>query len=140
MTKKCELCGREYVGQGKRFCSPQCYDKSRGPRLSRICKHCGGEFSVIQSKSTSSFCSRICYFSHRKTRTTKVCEVCSKEFSGRPKQRFCSKICRGKAERTRIAIPCTYCGKAIGWSTERSSRSPGPASPRSTTFSERLQT
>lgn len=67
----CSGCGstvlRSLSGQGKNetFCSEECRTKSRNHE--RICKHCGGTFTVYRSvvvgptNATGNFCSHECY-------------------------------------------------------------------------------
>lgn len=102
------------MGQGKKFCSRQCYRKNRGvgTKLSLVCECCGDEFQINRrSRVKDRFCSPACYNQFRRMRATKICIVCNQEFLGRSQQRFCSRECRGRSGQTRKIVPCNFCGK-----------------------------
>lgn len=79
ITKKCEVCGKEFeVKESRketaRFCSQECMLKWRSEKLSgennpawkrkktKKCEVCGEEFEVVPSrKDRARFCSRECY-------------------------------------------------------------------------------
>lgn len=66
----CEQCGKEFytisskVNRGKgRFCSKDCFDKSRVDKVKCVCSFCGNEFFVVPSQITrgaGKYCSRSC--------------------------------------------------------------------------------
>lgn len=87
----CELCHNHFelppsaVAKGKgRFCSKECYDKSRRNRTKCTCQHCGREFfkkpcDVKRGKGL--FCSTKCR--HSEPRPDETCQKISKALKGK---------------------------------------------------------
>lgn len=70
-TYKCEYCGKEmpvnYRNRKAKFCSEECYGKSKQKRNTFICEHCGKEFSKPPSQTSEhNFCSQECYLAYIK--------------------------------------------------------------------------
>lgn len=67
MIYKCILCGKEFKGHksnANRFCSYNCFWKSRQDRVHKHCIHCGKEFyrrPSEEKKGESKYCSEKCY-------------------------------------------------------------------------------
>jgi hypothetical protein len=135
----CKVCHKEFNTKDKRtkFCSRGCfYSYRKGLPLYKkgvikICKTCGEEFYIPQSrKDKANFCSNKCYniekikrfqlIRDQKVKITKNCLVCGKEFSypswqGSPQ--CCSIECRKKANyeiyHSQKDVFCKVCGKTF---------------------------
>lgn len=132
---KCLICGKEFEyypsEQDGKYCSQECYKKTRGAVVQLVCRHCGKIFERPRSKIKSdiSFCSTECRLAHRRNQVEIVCEVCGKVFFWRAsrlkyyKTRFCSKKCAGVARRNRVFKICKNCGKEFSIKKSATERS-----------------
>lgn len=83
--------------------------------VTKICKYCGKEFSVINCRAnTAKYCSRKCSDASKNAENNVICSVCGKEFHVKPFQInrytrnlgiFCSRKCLNIAKKE------AYCGK-----------------------------
>lgn len=117
----CKICGKEFSyfpseSSGK-YCSQDCYKKSRNPRVECTCKMCGKIFyrkpSLIKH---SLYCSNVCRARSKENKVEIKCFVCGKKFSIRKSIasnyniRCCSKKCSGILRRRREKRICKACG------------------------------
>lgn len=131
----CPQCGREFSyikSKERKYCSKECFCKSKQTGTEIICDNCGKSFYRRQyhidrqkNSGQNSFCCTRCQkeYLHKQTYEIRKCEICGHEFevSKLSTQRFCSDECQIKWQATRvkelnpkftsILIPCTYCGK-----------------------------
>ena len=92
----------------------------------RICKNCGGKFSILVSylkyekkrrrEKSGIYCSRKCRDeSHRRPESwgIKSCIKCGKKFKAWVyfNQKYCSRKCSGKEWKDRVTKTCVGCGK-----------------------------
>ena len=61
----CELCGKQYFGYGRKFCSYKCSakHKSKIGNIEKVCKTCGNKFILVKSdakRRKAEFCSHKC--------------------------------------------------------------------------------
>lgn len=134
-TKICPQCGKEFEfmkSNERKYCSKECFKKSKETGMDIKCDNCGKIFHRRQyhidrqkKKGQNNFCSLKCQkeYLHKQKFEIRKCEVCGKEFevSKLSTQRFCSYECQGKWQSTLtgelnprfLSIPtnCTYCGK-----------------------------
>lgn len=121
-TSTCKICGKlfEYYPseQNGKFCSGECYHKSRGVKLLVKCEHCGKEFERrISMLKDHVFCSNDCRAAHWNNKVELTCKVCGKKFEWRASRlkyyttECCSIKCRGIARRNRMKHTCKGCGK-----------------------------
>lgn len=95
MTKKCEVCGKEFKTShsNKSCCSDRCREKKHREKLKKrtvICETCGKEFTP--TGSYQKYCSKKCRPSYQK-----VCEVCGKKFvASKITAKTCSRSCSSK--------------------------------------------
>jgi len=84
----------------------------RKPSATKLCKHCGKEFTVpFARKDTAKFCSRLCSDSHPKKHHEVQCRECGKMFPMKESQSkrnnrmgsFCSSECNSSA-RSRLFL------------------------------------
>lgn len=135
LFKICPQCGNEFSctkSQERKFCSRECYIKSKQTGKDIQCDNCGKIFHRNQyhidrqkKKGQNNFCSMKCQkeYLHKQTHEIRKCEVCGDEFevSKLSTQRFCSDECQIQWQTTRVGelnprfasilTPCTYCGK-----------------------------
>jgi len=118
----CLVCGTkfEYYPSEKdgKYCSQECYQKTRTPRRLLICENCGKEFyrknGLVKDHT---FCSNRCRADKWNKKIEITCKVCGKIFYKRRsitknyKTECCSLKCRGIARRNRVSKTCKYCGK-----------------------------
>jgi HNH endonuclease len=95
----CDQCGVEFDrvrSRGGRFCSWECYRKSRPARTE--CGVCGGVLPPLRRL----YCSDACRLQARRTGTYAPCEICGAEMYVSPhlvdRKRFCSVPCANKAK------------------------------------------
>jgi transcription elongation factor Elf1 len=122
-TGTCLICGKsfQYYPSEKngKYCSLECYHKSRGEIVKLICGHCGKVFERQASrvKSIPSFCSTECRLANKRNLVEITCKICGKMFSWRASRlkyyatECCSKKCAGIARRNRMKKVCKCCGK-----------------------------
>ena len=134
-TKTCPQCGKEFEcmkSNERKYCSRECFNKSKETGMDIKCDNCGKFFHRRQyhidrqkKKRQNNFCSSKCQkeYLHKQKFEIRKCEICEKEFevSKLSTQRFCSYECQWKWQSTRVgklnprflSIPtnCTYCGK-----------------------------
>lgn len=135
LFKICPQCGKEFSymkSKERKYCSRECFCKSKQTGTEIICDNCGKLFYRRQyhidkqkTRGQNSFCCTRCQkeYLHKQTYEIRKCEICGQEFevSKLSTQRFCSDECQIKWQTTRIRefnprftsilIPCTYCGK-----------------------------
>lgn len=135
LFKICPKCGKEFSymkSKETKFCSKECYIKSKQTGTDIQCDNCGKTFHRRQyhidrqkRKNQNNFCSAKCQkeYLHKQRFEDRVCEVCGKMFevSKRSTQRLCSDGCQHIWQTTRIGelnsqfksilTPCSYCGK-----------------------------
>lgn len=119
---KCLICGKEFEyypsEKDGKYCSQECYKKSRTPRRLLTCENCGKEFyrknGLIKGRI---FCSNQCRANAINNKVKITCKVCGKVFYKREsitknyKTECCSLKCRGIARRNRVKRICKSCGK-----------------------------
>lgn len=135
MHKICPICGTEFnymKSTERKFCSRECWKKSKQTGKDIECDNCGKSFHRRQyhidrqkERGQNNFCSGKCQkeFLHKQTYEIRYCEVCNKEFevSKLSTQRFCSDQCQNEWQKLNIGLlnprfksiltHCTYCGK-----------------------------
>ena len=135
LMKICPQCGKEFVymkSQERKYCSKECFKKSKQTGMDIQCDNCGKTFHRRQyhidrqkKNGQNNFCCLKCQkeFLHKQTFEIRQCEICGKEFeaSKLSTQRFCSDECQIKWQTTNVGelnpkftsvlMPCTYCGK-----------------------------
>ena len=102
--KICEQCGKEYDSQNKRFCSMECYGKSKSgagnprwrgrPEESKVCLYCGKTFYPLYERHRK-YCSTKCYHALRASRKKKTIPIAELRGEKHPRwagKRYC-KIC-----------------------------------------------
>ena len=119
----CLVCKKEFEyqpsQQNGKYCSQECYKRSRGNKVKLVCGYCGKNFEREASriKSTPSFCSTECRLAHKRNQIEIICKVCGKHFFKRESitknyaTKCCSKKCSGIARRNRVTRICIGCGK-----------------------------
>lgn len=121
-SRICPACGRTFdiypsTTANQKYCSKKC--RSEHSRVSRICAHCGGVFTVKASRASSPtmVCSPQCRAD--RDRTTRPCRQCGEPFtvpnSWATKSALCSTECRtawAAAHPTRSTRggKCAVCG------------------------------
>lgn len=103
----CPTCRTEFRKYGAKFCSRNCYEKSRNTRVQLSCKFCNKCFEVRpsdinkQKSGTIHFCSRECWkFACNKwnTKVDVTCKICGNIFqtkrSREKTSKFCSRACK----------------------------------------------
>jgi very-short-patch-repair endonuclease len=135
LFKICPQCGKEFSymkSKERKYCSKECFCKSKQTGKEIMCDNCGKPFYRRQyhidrqkNKGQNSFCCTRCQkeYLHKQTYEIRKCEICGQEFevSKLSTQRFCSDECQIKWQTTRIRelnpkftsilTSCTYCGK-----------------------------
>lgn len=142
MKKFCAECGKEFEppykpapGRPVKFCSVDCYHKSRNGHIYAACKTCGKRIKVFRSKlhnhpTHNRYCSVACYQEQRranrkpknapqrsKKRFNLTCGNCGKDFTVatwemKADRKYCSKECFYKGRREiRSLRKCQHCGK-----------------------------
>ena len=121
VEQECPQCGRAFTPfpsetkRGRRFCSQECFEASRGKQVERKCQQCGTPFTAHTSAGRK-FCGRECYAASKRTRVDRECEQCGASFTASVavvaagRGQFCSYACRGEANRTQIGRKCEACG------------------------------
>jgi hypothetical protein len=118
----CLICGEEFEyypsEKDGKYCSRDCYKKSRGILLSVKCEYCGKVFERKASAMKDHvFCSNECRAMKWNNKIKITCKVCGKEFYWRASRlkyyrtECCSLECRGVAKRDRVIRICKGCGK-----------------------------
>lgn len=134
LIQLCPQCGKEFSymkSQKRKYCSKECFKKSKQTGTNIKCDNCGTLFYRRQyhidrqkSKGQNNFCCPQCQkeYLHKQTFEMRVCEICGLEFevSKLSTQHFCSDQCQIQWQTTRtkelnpkftsILTPCTYCG------------------------------
>lgn len=121
-TGICKVCGKSFEfypsEKNGKYCSQDCYKKSRGMKLIVKCEHCGKEFERrVSMLKDHIFCSNECRAAHWSNKVEITCKVCGKKFSWRASRlkyystECCSKKCAGVARRNRMKKICKNCGK-----------------------------
>ncbi len=113
IRKRCLICNKEFetlVNSKRKYCSRECYYKSKEKKIIKICGYCGKEFSQPGAKL---YCSPRCYQSASRKRITKICPVCQRSFTTFPSTNriYCSEKCYGMSQRRRIKKVCIICSK-----------------------------
>lgn len=111
----CKECWRTYENarSGSKFCSKECYKKSRQTNKNSICEVCGKEFHPTNPEQK--YCSRECY---NKVRIKdRICPICWKHFKPRANSIYCSKKCYHIAVWTHKDIKCWFCWKEFHQTT-----------------------
>jgi len=99
--RTCKLCGKEFrafKSITKKYCSPECYAKSREVQIARVCKTCGRTYTTEPSRNKI-YCSKECTKTKRIIRN---CKECGNEFTVTQyiidigEGHFCSRSCRNK--------------------------------------------
>lgn len=135
LFKICPQCGKEFSymkSKERKFCSKECYIKSKQTGTDIQCDNCGKTFHRRQyhidrqaKKNQNNFCSMQCQkeYLHKQRFENRVCEICGNNFevSKRSTQKFCSDECQNIWQTSRVGIlnpqfksiltPCSYCGK-----------------------------
>ena len=134
LTQICPQCGKGFSymkSQKRKYCSKECFKKSKQTGTDIKCDNCGKLFYRRQyhidrqkNKGQNNFCCPQCQkeYLHKQAFEVRVCEICGLEFevSKLSTQRFCSDQCQIQWQTTRtkelnpkfasILTPCTYCG------------------------------
>ena len=119
--KTCQQCHQEFVGRGRKFCSPRCSAlSSRKPQdlTPHPCRNCK---QLFQSQKPYKFCPT-CRNSRLKPKEPKFCAVCTESFIPiQPAQKFCTPNCKAKwfdkrSSRNRLKVlqevgKCESCGE-----------------------------
>lgn len=135
LFKTCPQCEKEFSyikSKETKFCSRECYIKSKQTGADIRCDNCGKTFHRRQyhidrqaKKNQNNFCSMQCQkeYLHKQRFEDRVCEICGTNFevSKRSTQRFCSDECQNIWQTSRVGAlnpqfksiltPCSYCGK-----------------------------
>jgi len=96
--KTCEQCGKTFFGKNRKYCSRNCYEKSK----IRYCLFCGKELLLKGKKKNQFYCSQKCMAEAYRSIKDKKCLHCGKELKGSwgnpvPNyRRFCSFSCYRK--------------------------------------------
>jgi len=79
----------------------------------RLCDHCGLEYSRSKRKELGRFCSVACYGAAKRREITSTCLQCGVDFrhAARSKRKFCSHACAGNSLRKLVTRECDVCGK-----------------------------
>lgn len=113
----CEWCKKEITGEGKRFCTRQCYldwigHYGRDGNARRTCKQCEREFVRDPRSQNNLFCDADCYRQYRnehpelystKRKITVACEQCGTSFEKgysaylKTPHHYCSRTCSNRA-------------------------------------------
>lgn len=101
----CKFCAKEFIPPQKKptkkYCSNECYNKSRWTCGVKTCPNCGEKFRAKRNetlKHDQKYCCRKCYDEYRAKNkpslVVKNCLQCGKEFVQKyPNQKFCSRSC-----------------------------------------------
>jgi len=126
---RCRVCGVRIKKRNNiKYCSRECYRKSKYTGRKIKCDFCGKEFYRQKSeiRTTHNFCSEECYhnWDSKQGSVAVACEVCGKEFKknrffyNRDKRHFCSRKCRAKGYSKEnnprwnsVLIECDFCGR-----------------------------
>ena len=134
IDRKCIYCGKKLGKKNKRFCSIECYNKSKYHLHEKICVNCNKKFKVHKADlNFSYFCSEECekeYLDKINTFQCKdyiiennvkkrfmhnQCDYCHKEiyYFGARKHSYCSNDCKCKMniKNTKIKHICPECHK-----------------------------
>lgn len=111
---ECKICGKKFHASKSRiekgnakYCSSECYSKSRRTRPKQKCEHCGKVF--VRHYEGRKYCSLACWRSAKIE--TRQCRACGKSFVclKSAKKRSCSKQCGAQHRVTRIQKVCISC-------------------------------
>lgn len=111
----CKECWKTYENawSGSKFCSKECYAKSRKTQQDWICEVCWKYFHP--TNPNQKYCSRECY--DRARVKDKECPICWKHFKPRKNSIYCSRKCYHIAIWTHKDIKCWYCWKTFHQTT-----------------------
>ena len=108
MYKRC-ICGKffETLTEKRKYCNDKCRPRKNyytpKPKIKKICKQCGIDFST--GRSDKIFCTDICkdkYYKLRKNWTKKLCPNCGETFStSKSYQVYCNPNCYKTRKRKR---------------------------------------
>ena len=114
----CEYCNNSFILKYKnqRFCSKECFNKSRTKNDGLVCWVCGRIFKWKRRRQK--YCSQKCkWLAHR--RKNKLCESCWIEFyPSYASQKCCSKECGNKIKMVNFEKICPICSKEFLWSNK----------------------
>jgi hypothetical protein len=116
----CEKCDKPRGRRNKRFCSRDCFYKSR--KMYRRCFVCDKQMHVILyevENGRSMFCSKECVGKNKTEKKTLTlrCQLCNKRLRvqlaqfNKGRGKYCSKKCFNKSKYTGKNMPCDTCGK-----------------------------
>ena len=106
----CSFCKKKFLtfssaikkGGGK-FCSQNCFHKSKRKRILTKCKICGKSFETLPwkiKKGIGVYCSKRCWGLDKRNRIEICCQYCKKNFEimvSKKETKYCSVSCRNKA-------------------------------------------
>lgn len=131
----CQYCDRYFgaapseIALGKKFCSWDCYNKSRSPKQLVVCQQCGKNYEVSACHVESTrYCSLNCYNKVRaKPKKYIVCQQCGKRFAAKPSviakgRKFCSRKCASLAATNQVNCTCEHCGKKFSLNASHAAR------------------
>ena len=142
MIKKCEICEKEFYAKpsdikrgGGKYCSPECYHKSKKTGSWINCEYCGKKFYTTKRAITRSdagkYCSWECFKKAKNSNPNKVkvkCDYCGKEIYRwrrsikREEHHFCSQECKSNYQKGKtgynkgwgdIEVKCINCGRIV---------------------------
>jgi len=112
MNRLCPICGNKSKRSDQKFCSRECWIKSKTTILKLKCIECGKEFRPTTLKKSNKFCSSNCYWNNMKKEYNG--EKCSAWRGGITKE---NKLERGRFRREiqpiifkRDNYTCQICG------------------------------
>lgn len=117
MNKVCNQCGEEFKHRSSRvkFCSTDCYHKSKIKIKKKTCLVCGKIFKPVHDNNAK-YCSNKCNGIASRTVKDKICETCGKSYristtkKSYEKSKYCSRYCKEnnkqKQEKTRNCLEC----------------------------------
>lgn len=120
-TLTCNFCKKEFTHRkDKKYCTKECYFKSKNKDVTLTCETCKSEFTVAYRFRTRKYCGQKCMGkSHSKSmkkRVIKTCLKCNKEFDVIPYRKddakYCSYECFLSTRETQqpdVTLKCEYC-------------------------------
>ena len=101
----CEVCGKQWTGLKRRFCSTKCRVKTYNKRYDCTCLNCNKTFTNHLRKKK--YCSWECCAAHFAAPLgVRMCTECGEDFTytrNMPNKTLCSKTCKAKVSaRNRI--------------------------------------
>lgn len=116
-TLICQQCWKNFssTGRDKKYCSRDCFYKSRIKYENRVCPICNTEF--YPEAPTQKYCSHKCLGLAQRTRDEAHCLTCWKAFysNNNVNQKYCCKECYTKAQTTVKENNCKNCWKLFRW-------------------------